>query len=252
MPISRALPLHMFWLQLLLCVAMLLSGAAVSAANIAQLRQQAEAGDAQAQFQLAESYYRGEGTARNYAQALKWYRTAAENGHAKAQYQMGYLHQHGPAMVDKDDSKAFEWYLKAAKQGHVSAQTKVSLMYQRGKGVARNPAQARKWSMEVLKSKGLLEEEPAPAAVKKPPAAAAKRPPAAPAPAKKPATKARPAPATKPRASAKAKPKAKPGKQAAMTPEQKKAWRREQARKLVEKMNREASATVDWSDVDDE
>jgi hypothetical protein len=33
-----------------------------------------------------------------------------------------------------------------------------------------------------------------------------------------------------------------------MTAEQKKAWRREQARKLVEKANRDAAEAGEWSD----
>lgn len=229
-----------------------LLGAALATAapqDLSGQLQQARAGDREAQFRVAEAYYRGEGVRRNYSEALKWLRAAAEQGHAGAQYQLGYLHQHGPAIVDKDDRQAFAWYLKAAEQGHVSAQTKVSMMYRRGKGVEKNPEQARKWSMAVLKSKGLLEEEP-PAA----PGPAAARPekaskPARPAATRAEAQRAKPATAeTKTKTKTGAKPRAKPQ----MTAEQRKAWRREQARKLVEKMNREAAAETGWSDVEDE
>ncbi len=229
---------------LLLASLFVISPAAVQAETLQALTQRAQSGDAQAQYLLAESYYRGEGAKRDYRTALKWYRQAADNGNADAQYQLGYLHQHGPDLVKKDDRQAFEWYLKAAEQGHVSAQTKVSLMYRMGKGVEKNPALARKWSMAVLRSKGLLEEEK--------PAVAA--PPPKPAPAKKPAVRRVAAPKPAPRkdkAVAKVAQASKKAKPAVMTEAEKKAWRREQARKLVEKMNREAAEAGAWSDVDE-
>ena len=221
----------------------------LAAESLQTLLQQARSGDEQAQYQLAETYYWGEGAPRDYRKALKWYQQAAENGYADAQYQLGYLHQHGPDLVNKDDSLAFEWYLKAAKQGHVSAQTKVSLMYRMGKGVEKNPALARKWSMAVLRSKGLLDDESKPAAsVSSSKVSQARK------------TVARPAAELRSKTPdvdsattvAKSGNKAKPAvQQRVMTEAEKKAWRREQARKLVEKMNREAAAAGAWSDVDE-
>ena len=232
---------------LLLAGLFVIGFATTQAETLQALTQRAQSGDAQAQYLLAESYYRGEGVKRDYRTALKWYRQAADNGDADAQYQLGYLHQHGPDLVKKDDRQAFEWYLKAAEQGHVSAQTKVSLMYRMGKGVEKNPALARKWSMAVLRSKGLLEEEK-PAASASPPKTS---------PVKKPAARRVAAPRPEPKKAepvakvAQAAKKAKPAAQRAMTEAEKKAWRREQARKLVEKMNREAAEAGAWSDVDE-
>ena len=242
---------HTIICLLLACGLLAASPAMAAPQDLSGQLQQAKAGDREAQFRVAEAYYRGEGVRRNYSEALKWLRAAAEQGHAGAQYQLGYLHQHGPAIVNKDDKQAFAWYLKAAEQGHVSAQTKVSMMYRRGKGVEKNPEQARKWSMAVLKSKGLLEEEP-PAA----PGPAAARPenaskPASPAVPKADAPRAKPATA-EPATTTKTKTRADTAAKPQMTAEQRKAWRREQARKLVEKMNREAAAEAGWSDVEDE
>ncbi len=230
----------------LLCLSLLLTSLATQAQGLQQLRQRAANGDVQAQFELAEHYYHSSLATRNYTEAIKWYRAAAGQGYAEAQYQMGYLHQHGPEIVSKDDKLAFDWYLKAARQGHVSAQTKISLMYRIGKGVEKNLAEAQKWSMQVLKSKGLIDEpeaSPAKSAVQK-------------------ARQRKPARQTKPAAGTNAKPVATPpvpsGKNAptrvaepAMSPEQRKAWRREQARKLVEKMNRESAEVGSWSDIDE-
>ncbi|GAB4233825.1 MAG: hypothetical protein Tsb0032_39480 [Kiloniellaceae bacterium] len=40
----------------------------------------AEAGDAAAQYNIALMYQRGEGVRQDYAEALRWYRLAAEQG----------------------------------------------------------------------------------------------------------------------------------------------------------------------------
>jgi len=40
-------------------------------------------------------YYNGEGVPQDYAVAMKWYRLAAEQGHAKAQYNLGVMYYNG-------------------------------------------------------------------------------------------------------------------------------------------------------------
>ncbi|MCE2453479.1 MAG: sel1 repeat family protein [Nitrospinae bacterium] len=49
----------------------------------------AEKGDAVAQFKLGVMYDRGENVPQNFAEAVKWYRAAAEQGHAEAQLAIG-------------------------------------------------------------------------------------------------------------------------------------------------------------------
>ena len=49
----------------------------------------AKQGNAQAQFNLGVCYDQGKGIAKNYQEAAKWYRQAAEQGFALAQYNMG-------------------------------------------------------------------------------------------------------------------------------------------------------------------
>ena len=53
--------------------------------GIDELRGPAEAGDADAQFDLGNKYYTGEGVPEDKAEAVRWYRLAAEQGHAEAQ-----------------------------------------------------------------------------------------------------------------------------------------------------------------------
>jgi len=49
----------------------------------------AEQGDAIAQNKLGNCYFDGEGVTKNFQEAVKWYRKAAEQGNANAQYNLG-------------------------------------------------------------------------------------------------------------------------------------------------------------------
>ncbi len=72
-------------LRLLLCAAIALMPLAASAADdIATLRAQAEAGDAEAQCNLGLCYYTGNGVAKDCAEAVKWFRKAAIQGNQTA------------------------------------------------------------------------------------------------------------------------------------------------------------------------
>ena len=60
--------------------------------------------------------------------AVKWWRKAAEQGHAEAQYQLGYAYQHGIG-VERDDDEAEKWYNKAAENGNSDAMEAVDRLY---------------------------------------------------------------------------------------------------------------------------
>ena len=65
---------------------------------------------------LGGCYYDGEGVEQDYAEAVKWYRKAAEQGYAVAQFEMGWCYKHGYG-VPKDLAEAKRWYRKAADAG---------------------------------------------------------------------------------------------------------------------------------------
>ena len=50
-----------------------------------------------------------------------WYRKAAEQGDASAQYNLGVMYENGHG-VEQDDEQAVFWYRKAAEQGYADAQ----------------------------------------------------------------------------------------------------------------------------------
>ena len=107
-------------------------------------RKAAEQGHADAQFNIGCMYQYGDGVDRNYSTAVEWYRRAAEQGHADAQFNIGCMYQFGEG-VDKNYSTAVQWYRKAAAQGHADAQLNVGAMYYDGFGVNQNNSTAVQW-----------------------------------------------------------------------------------------------------------
>ena len=61
-------------------------------------------------------YRNGEGVPQDYAEAVKWYRLAAEQGDADAQYNLGLMYDNGNG-VPQDYKEAVKWYRLAAEQG---------------------------------------------------------------------------------------------------------------------------------------
>jgi len=85
------------------------------------LPQTAWAGDAKADFALAQQYEHGEGVTQNAALAVSWYCRAARQGLLEAQQGLGWMYMKGHG-VKKNDAIARRWFQKAAKQGDVHAQ----------------------------------------------------------------------------------------------------------------------------------
>ena len=90
-------------------------------------------------------YANGRGVAANDAEAVKWFRKAAEQGNASAQSNLGLMYANGRG-VAANDAEAVKWYRKAVTQGHASAQSNLGVMYANGRGVDKNMAWATYWS----------------------------------------------------------------------------------------------------------
>lgn len=116
------------------------------ASVVTELRQKAEAGDASAQYELGDRYTSAEGVSQNFVEAAKWFRLAAEQGHARAQHRLGILYADGDLLrVGKDAVEAAKWFRRAADQGIDEAQYNLGAMYARGEGVPKDPDEAVKW-----------------------------------------------------------------------------------------------------------
>jgi len=101
--------------------------------------------DAQTDYETGLRYYNSE----NYAEALKWYRKAADKGDAVAQVLLGGMYYYGKG-VPQDYEEALKWYLKSANQGRPLAQISVGWMYYYGEGVAQNMTEAKNWFCKAV------------------------------------------------------------------------------------------------------
>ncbi len=138
----------------------------------------ADAGVAEAQFDLGVLYAQGLGVRRDLTEAANWYRKAAEQGNAEAEYALGHFYSRGwgvprdeadairwfemansvesdgpPtdwALVEgygmpKDLKQAAYWYQRASDKGHPEAEFSLGRLYSSGSGVKRDQQQAALW-----------------------------------------------------------------------------------------------------------
>lgn len=112
-----------------------------SQAALQALRAKADEGDAKAQYQLGTMY----GVAKNYPEAVRWFRKAAEQGEAMAQVDLGFHYSNGLG-VPQDYAEAVKWYRKAAEQGLPLGQFSLGRMYNNGQGVSYDYVRAYMWS----------------------------------------------------------------------------------------------------------
>ncbi len=77
-------------------------------------------------------------------EAARWYRRAAEQGHADGQLKLAFMYGNGEG-VPQDDAEAAKWYRLAAEQGHADGQLSLGNMYKRGQGVPQDNVQAYMW-----------------------------------------------------------------------------------------------------------
>ena len=114
------------------------------AQRLAYFQRGAEAGDPQAELEVAIIYAKGLGVAQDYATSATWFRAAAEHGLARAQYDLGVLYERGRG-VKVDFTEAANWYQKAAQAGYRLAQYNLAVCYTKGQGIRQDPAEAAIW-----------------------------------------------------------------------------------------------------------
>ncbi|WP_072934762.1 dynamin family protein [Schwartzia succinivorans] len=125
---------------------------------------------AEEMYRKAEQYYQR----HSFAEAVKWYRKAAEAGNADAMYHLGYAYEYGSG-VKKDKIEAEKWYKKAAgagsefakrrikgieleiyskatEAGNADAMANRGYVYDYGVGVEKDKAEALKWYKEAIKA----------------------------------------------------------------------------------------------------
>jgi TPR repeat protein len=78
------------------------------------------------------------------ADVLAMWTTAAHQGLAQAQFNLGAIYHHGQG-VKRDFDEAAKWYRLAAHQGMIEAQVNLGSMYDHGQGVKQNFKEAAKY-----------------------------------------------------------------------------------------------------------
>ena len=109
-----------------------------------QLRQQAQRGDLESQFQLGSSYFVGQ-PEKNLKQAEYWWKQAADKGHAMAAVSLAYLYTGRDAPEFANQRDMLKYLNQSAAAGNPMAQHVLGNLYRRGEGgVPRDPDQAQR------------------------------------------------------------------------------------------------------------
>jgi TPR repeat protein len=144
---------HVCWVGLAFCFAVLAFGMpcvsyAETPAELAALKAKAEKGDAKAELALGNIYCNCEDYPsppnHNYAEALKWFRKAADQGNAEGQDELGKMYLHGLG-VARNASEAANWFRKSAEQGNAEAELGIAITYL-SSSATRDINQALKWA----------------------------------------------------------------------------------------------------------
>jgi len=74
-------------------------------------------------------------------ETVRWYRVAANQSDADAQFSLGTLHWAGRGGLPQDGAEAARWYRLAADAGHDAAQFNLSAMHANSQGVPPDDAE---------------------------------------------------------------------------------------------------------------
>ena len=102
-------------------------------------------GDVKGQDRVGDVYNEGLGVVQDYAEAVRWWTLAAAQGYASAQHNIGVMYSSGQGVV-QDYVEAVRWYKLAAAQGVSFAQYNLGVMYRQGQGVVQDYVRAHMWT----------------------------------------------------------------------------------------------------------
>lgn len=118
-----------------------------------------------AQNALGSMYRLGLGVSQDYKEAIHWHRLAADQGLDMAQFALGYHYLLGQG-VPGDNEEALVWYRLAANQVLAEAQYVLGDLYKLGQGVSQDYDEARKW-LQLAADQGYEEAQTDLAVMKK-------------------------------------------------------------------------------------
>lgn len=94
---------------------------------------------------IGDAYYYGHGVARNYTEATRWYRRAAQYSNPMAESTLGDIYYYGRG-VPQDFVAAAQWWQRAAAQGVAVAQLNLGVVYANGDGVPQDYVKSHLYS----------------------------------------------------------------------------------------------------------
>jgi TPR repeat protein len=96
--------------------------------------------------------WNGWGVPQDYAEAMRWFRQAADAGNSSAMNNIGLLYQNGEG-VPQDYAEAMRWFRKAADAGNSAAMNNIgyaeAMLYANGWGVPQDYAEAMRWYLKA-------------------------------------------------------------------------------------------------------
>jgi TPR repeat protein len=107
---------------------------------------------------LGVAHENGVGVAQDWAIAVRFYRRAAVQGNAEAQYAIGVCLARGNG-VAQNWAEAARFYRLAAEQGDAAAQFSLGSCFERGEGVAQDWAKAARYYRLAAAQEGALSSE---------------------------------------------------------------------------------------------
>jgi Sel1 repeat len=119
-------------IELIVCCAIAVTPVSAQNKNLDDIRQKAGAGDANAQYHLAQTYMEGKDVAKDPAQGLAWLQKSADQGYVGAEFALAYMYLNGAAKLPKDQHRAADWFRKAAKQQNKASQDALATMQTQG------------------------------------------------------------------------------------------------------------------------
>ena len=104
----------------------------------------AQQGDAKAQYNLGLMYASGDGVIYDANQAAYWYQQSSKQGYREAQYALAVM-TFNKELESLDYTQAIAWYQAAAKQGHVKSQENLGILFYRGDVIDQDIQSAIHW-----------------------------------------------------------------------------------------------------------
>ena len=128
-----------YLIALLFVISITFSQSSLAASFQDELKK-ANQGNPEAQYMLGLK----KAVRQDYAEAIKWFKLAADQGNPGAQSNLGFLYENGFG-VRQDYAEAFKWYKLSADQGNAYGQFYLGTLYFYGQGVRQDYVEAKEW-----------------------------------------------------------------------------------------------------------